>query len=118
MIGGVVLGNHDSCFIEYVERRDQATLIDVIRRKIAPRSIIMTDMRGGYVNLTLILHEYEFTHMTVNHSNNFINPITGANTQSIEGFWSVIKRKLRKKGTNHGNFENVEKKLIEDLEQI
>ena len=115
MISGVVLGNNDRYFIKYVERRDQTTLIDVIRRKIAPRSIIMTDMWGGYVNLASILHEYEFTHMTVNHSNNFINPITGANTQSIESFWSVIKRKFRKKGTNHGNFKNVEKKLIKDL---
>lgn len=51
----------------------------------------------------------------MNHSRNFIDPSTQANTQSIESLWSVIKRKLRKKGTNHGTFENLEDKINEDL---
>ncbi|KCZ77387.1 hypothetical protein H311_01601, partial [Anncaliia algerae PRA109] len=36
-----------------------------------------------------------FIHYTVNHSLNFVDPITGANTQAIENRWSVLKRKLR-----------------------
>ena len=33
-------------------------------------------------------------------SKNFIDPDTNSHTQAIEGFWSVIKRKLCKQGTN------------------
>lgn len=44
---------------------------------------------------------------------NFIDPISQAHTQSIEAFWSVIKRKLRKYGTNHGDFEETMRYVYE-----
>ena len=115
MLGGIIKGDHNQCFLEHVERRDEITLSNVIRRRVLPGSIIMTDMWRGYRNLIGLLPEFQFTHLTVNHSINFVDPITNANTQSIESFWSVIKRKLRKRGTNHGSFDNVEKKITKDL---
>ena len=71
----------------------------------------MSDMWRGYTNLETILNENNYTHLTVNHSENFVNNITGANTQSIEAFWSVMKRNLRKCGTNHGTLNNLNEKL-------
>ena len=115
IFGGVMHGDNSKFFFEYVQRRDENTLLEIIRRKILPGSIIMSDMWGGYRNLERYLEENNYLHLQVNHRENFINPITGANTQSIEAFWSIIKKNLRKRGTNLGNFEDVQMKIKENL---
>ena len=33
----------------------------------------------------------------------YVDPVSGENLNSVEGFWSILKRILRKKGTNLGN---------------
>lgn len=54
-------------------------------------SIIYTDCWRGYINISNL----GFLHYTVNHTENFINPVNFCNTQMIEGLWSVYKRKFR-----------------------
>ena len=103
ILGGVERGNPANYFIEVVQTRSRPRLIDVIRRRVRSGSIIMTDLWRGYTNLTIYLYEKNFLHFTVNHSVNFVDPDTGAYTQSIEGFWSVYKRIVRKRGTNIGD---------------
>ena len=115
IFGGVELNDHNKCFFQFVENRSRETLLEIIRRKINPQSIIMSDMWRGYNNLEILLNEYNYTHMQVNHSQNFINNETGANTQSIEAFWSVMKRTLRKGGTNHGSLNNLNEKIKTNL---
>jgi len=39
------------------------------------------------------LNEHRFIHKTVNHSENFIDPITGADTQTIDTLWRHVKNK-------------------------
>jgi hypothetical protein len=57
----------------------------------------MTDGWSAYRGLS----RHGYTHHVVIHERNFLNPVDkNVHTQSIEGHWSVIKRKLRKKGTN------------------
>ena len=110
VIGGVVRGNINDYFVERVDRRDRVSLLNVIRRRVAPGSIIITDKWGGYFGLEIILYEMDYTHLVVNHRLWFVDPTTGANTQTVECFWSVLKRILRKRGTNIGD---VERRLIQ-----
>ena len=103
ILAGVERGDNDHAFIEIVRNRSRNTLLEVIRRRVRGGSIIMTDKWKGYLHLEILLFCYEFSHHVVNHSENFVDPITGAHTQSIESYFSVLKRTLRKKGINRGN---------------
>lgn len=64
-------------FIVPVEKRDSKTLIPIIRRHIAPGSIIYSDSWRAYDAL-----KYEnYIHKTINHKQNFVNPRTGTHTK-------------------------------------
>jgi hypothetical protein len=56
-----------------VERRDRRTLLPIILKHIQPGTTIRSDEWGAYQGL----HRYGFTHETVNHSQNFVDPVTG-----------------------------------------
>jgi hypothetical protein len=68
-------------------------------------------MGRGYLGLETICIDLGFQHQTVNHSKNFVDIETGAHTQTIEGMWPVIKRVMRKDGTNHGTIMNLVEKI-------
>ena len=70
-----------------VQNRTARTLIPLIESNVLPRSLIWTDEWESYTSLSTIGYEHE----TVNHSENFIDPVTGANTQKIERAWKEGK---------------------------
>jgi hypothetical protein len=71
-------------------KRDASTLLTLIKKHVAPGSTIVTDLWRGYFGL-----EGEgFYHLTVNHAQEFINPVSGANTQIIESSWCHPKKKV------------------------
>lgn len=82
------------CFLVAVDERSANTLLPVIAERIAPGSIIMSDEWAAYNGIENLNRNY--IHRTVNHSENFIDPITGAHTQQAEGMWSVAKRFFRR----------------------
>ena len=41
-----------------------------------------------------------FDHLTVNHSQNCVDPQSGAHTQKIEASWRALKLRLSKEGVN------------------
>ena len=64
-------------------KRDAATLLPIINRWILPGSIVHTDEWSAYNGLTAA----GFTHETVNHSIQFVEPLSGTHTNTQEGLW-------------------------------
>ena len=56
-----------------------------------------------------------YQHQTVNHSQNFVDPGTGAHTNSVEGYWSCIKRQMRRQGVMNTSNDLFATYLLESL---
>jgi len=82
----------------HVLRRNRATLRPIIERHVAGGTTVMSDEWKAYRGLQtwnpLHLGKQPYRHKTVNHSENFIDPVTGANTQRIETCWGDLKTKI------------------------
>lgn len=88
VLGGVERTLERKIFLVAVPDRSQRTLEDIISRHVHPGSIILTDLWRGYSGLA---ENFDYTHRTVNHSVNFVDPITLTHTNTIEGTWAGIK---------------------------
>ena len=90
-----VFGGYDVAdkvgFIVPVDRRDAATLLPIIQQHIAPGTTVVSDLWAAYN--TLGTQGYQ--HLTVNHTYNFVDPITGACTSPLK-----VCGKRRSKNTN------------------
>ena len=78
-------------------RRDAQTLLLLIQKHVAPGSVIITDCWRGYDGL----NQQNFQHLTVNHTLHFVDPVTGATTNTIEGHWRSLRERLSRGGIRH-----------------
>jgi len=106
---GVIERESRRMFFTYVQDRREETLIPIILRRIRQGSVIHCDMFRSYINL----EDHGYTVFRVNHSENFVDPLTGARTQKIESTWGKLKRFLRSIGSNLG--EHVEEYILEAM---
>ena len=105
MFGGVESSTDSGkSFIVVVSDRKKETLRDIIYRRVAPGSIIVTDCWKSYDFLDEDIH---FEHYTVNHSSNFVDPTTGHHTQRVEGMWSVHKRSIPSTSRRSSNIQSL-----------
>jgi len=95
VLGGVARESGE-IFLEICpnNKRDAATLEEIILRRVRPGTHIITDCWGGYNGLKNL----GFSHSTVNHANNFKDPETGTHSNTIEGRWFCVKRTLPRSG--------------------
>ncbi|KAI4293304.1 hypothetical protein PAPHI01_2578 [Pancytospora philotis] len=73
-----------------VENREGETLIGAMLRYVHPASIIHSDGWIGYSRVK----EHFAAHFVVNYSRHFVDLLTGAHTNTIEGNWSAVKAKI------------------------
>ena len=81
-----------------VENRKQETLIPIIQQWIHPGSIIHSDCWKSYNKLSKI----GYTHVTVNHSKEFLNESNAAYTNAIESDWRHAKVLMPHYGVHRG----------------
>ena len=88
---GLVERRTGRCFMITVPDRSAETLIPIIRRIAAPGCRIVSDQWRGYLSLG----DEGFVHVTVNHSVQFVDPLTGEHSNTIENLWGRSKSKIK-----------------------
>ena len=80
------------CVLQTVHSsRSRALLMPMINENCADGTIFCSDGWKAYVKLSEHVELEDTLHFAVNHTNNYVDPITGAHTQTIEGIWNHCK---------------------------
>lgn len=84
-------------FIVTVDARNRETLLNVIRERILPGSIVVSDAWRAYSTL----EDEGYNHLVVNHKYNFVDPQTFATTNHVESQWQKLKQKHKQRYGTH-----------------
>lgn len=79
----------------FVDDRSADTLLPLIRRYTLPGTTIHSDEWRAYTNIVNLPVMPRYVHHTVNHSRNFVDPVTGACTNRVEAMWKRAKSKFK-----------------------
>ena len=92
--GSWVFGLKNGLYCRYffLEKRDKATLMPIVLRKVQAGSVIHSEEWPAYSNL----NRY-YTRSTVNQQQNYVQPQEGTHAQNIERLWLEGKIKSLKK---------------------
>jgi transposase-like protein len=90
VVVGIERGPTGKIFMVPVETRDAETIREIVFRHVRPGSTIYSDYWKGYSHL----EDFGLTHLRVNHSQTFKDPVSGACTNTVEGLNSGIKRRI------------------------
>ena len=89
------------CWVQQVHNRRRTTLVPILDSHVANGSILCSDKWSAYKDLEEHLRVEDSQHYTVNHSKNFVDPETGAYTQTVEGMWRHMKAFLSDLTSDH-----------------
>ena len=104
IFGGICV-NTNKIFATPVDDRSAGTLLPLIQEHILPGTTIYSDCWAAYNGIRKLPQNY--SHYTVNHSENFVDPITGTHTQNIERYWLTMKEmRNRHKGVSRSEVES------------
>lgn len=80
-------------FARVIPNKESNTLIPIIVSQVAANSTIWTDEHRSYGRLS----QLGFNHGSVCHKYEFVNRITGVNTQAVESFHNSLKTEIKKR---------------------
>jgi transposase-like protein len=100
VFGGICRETRE-CFLVAVPDRTANTLMNVIQTRIRPGTIILSDMWAAYAGIQQLGPQFQFQHLIVNHTVNFVNPANGAHTQNIENMWYRAKKRNKRQHGTH-----------------
>ncbi|GAA47743.1 hypothetical protein CLF_100748 [Clonorchis sinensis] len=87
-------------FMYTVPDRTAANLMDTIQVCIAPGPIIISDMWASYQGIETV-SDMNYTREMVNHTENCVDPTTGAHTLTIESLRHVYKMQNKRQCDTH-----------------
>ena len=90
-------------FLVMVADRSAATLLPLIEQFIVPGTMIHSDQWAAYNNIQNINVNPPYHHLTVNHTENFVAPATGATTNHVECMWKNCKSKFKSMNGCHSS---------------
>lgn len=96
VFGGICRETREA-FMMTVPDRTAETLKAAMLSHVLPGTTVISDCWKAYFNLA----EWGYKHQTVNHSKNFVDPVTGAHTQTIERQWKNAKDQNRRRNGTH-----------------
>ena len=70
-----------------VQDRSAVTLRAIIQDHVLPGTIVRTNLWRGY----RALNDFGMEHQTMNHTEHFVDPVTGVHTNTIEGTCNGMK---------------------------
>ena len=92
---GLVQRGSLDCVLKTVNSsRSRAILLPLINENCEEGTVFCSDGWKAYVKLSENIDIADTLHFPVNHSENYVDPVTGAHTQTIEGTWNHCKNFL------------------------
>jgi transposase-like protein len=88
-----VRGSITRAYETIIPNKSAAALIPIICSQVSPYSIIWTDKLSTYKSL----NKYNYIHDFVTHKYEFVNHVTGVNTQAVEAFNNELKQEIKKR---------------------
>ena len=88
----------DCVLIQVPSSRNRSTLLPIINAHCLEGTLFCSDGWRSYNKLADHLDLEDVLHYPVNHSKNYVDPETGAHTQTIEGLWGHVKDFLPTRG--------------------
>ena len=87
-------GSLDAIVKQVPANRARNDLVPIIETHTRSGTIYCSDSWKGYINLSEYVDLEDTSHFAVNHSKNYVDPDTGAHTETIEGMWKHMKEFL------------------------
>lgn len=98
VFGGLDTETRDG-FLVAVNARDANTLLPILQEYVLPGTTIVSDLWGAYRTI----NNLGYQHLTVNHSINFVDPVTNATTNHVESMWCRAKQRNKRECGTHRN---------------